>query len=130
MDCLTYMRQVIMHTLDYVDAAILPVEELRIMLRHIKAQLPPIMNLPISSDIHHFYQYLNTHIQVADGQFLLLIDVPIQDRGHQLQVYEIFNLPVLHGEVSAKYEISDKYKGITYDEMQAVMITEQTHQHA
>ena len=44
----SHMRQVTAHTLDYVDAAmasilspdILPVEELRDMLKHIKAQLP------------------------------------------------------------------------------------------
>ena len=28
----------------------------------------------------------------------------------------IFNLLVLHGDVSVKYEISDKYVGIMYDE--------------
>ena len=54
-DCLTYMRQVTMHTLDYVNSAmtnilspdIIPVEELRAILRHIEAQLPLIMHLHI-----------------------------------------------------------------------------------
>ena len=59
---------------------------------------------------------------VADGQYLLLIDVPKQDRAQQLQIYEIFNLPVQHGDVSVKYEISDKYIGITYDEIQEVVL--------
>ena len=63
-DCLTYMRQVAIHTMDYVDAAmtnilspgILYVEELGTMLRHIKAQLPPTMHQPILSDnTLHFY---------------------------------------------------------------------------
>ena len=44
-DSLTYMRQVAIHTMDYVDAAttnvlspnILPVEDLRNMLRHIES---------------------------------------------------------------------------------------------
>ena len=57
--CLTYMRQVAIYTLDYVDevtTSILPpyrllVEELRAMLKHIKVQLPPTMHL-------HFYRYL------------------------------------------------------------------------
>ena len=96
------MRQVTMHTLDYVDAAmtsiltpdILPVEELRAILRHVKVQLHPVMHVPISSDnTLHFYRYLKTYILVAAGQFLLLTDVPIQDRAQQLQIYEIFNLP-------------------------------------
>ena len=62
---------------------------------------------------------------VADGQFLLLIDVPIQDRAQQLQIYEIFNLPFQHGDVSAQNKISNIYIGIKYDKTQAVMITKQ-----
>ena len=121
------------HTFDYVDTAttsilspdILPIEELRAMHRHIKVNLPPIMHIPTWLDSTlNFYRYLKTHVLVADGQFLLLIDVPIHDRAQQPEIYEIFNLPVPHGNVSAKYKINDKYIGITYDEMQAVMITE------
>ena len=76
-DCLMYIRQVVTHTMYYVNAAttnilspnILPVEELRNMLR---------LHLPISSDnTFHFYQDLTTQVLIADGQFLLLIDVPI-----------------------------------------------------
>ena len=48
---------------------ILPVDELRRMLRHIESQLPSIMHLPISSDdTLHFYQYLKTHVLKADRQ--------------------------------------------------------------
>ena len=55
-NCLTYMRHVTTHTMNYVDAVltnilspdILPIEELRTMLRHIKVQLLSIMHLPIS----------------------------------------------------------------------------------
>ena len=115
--------------MDYVDATtrnmlspdILPVEELRGMPMHIKSHLPSIMHLPISlDDTLHFYQYLKTHILVADRHFLLLTDVPIQDRAQQLQ---IFNLLVPQGNVSAWYIIECKYIGITYDETQAVIIT-------
>ena len=57
-DSLTYMRQVAIHTKDYVDVAInnvlspdiLPVKDLRNMLRHIEPELPSMMHLPISSD--------------------------------------------------------------------------------
>ena len=92
-DSLTYMTQVAIHMMDYVDAAttnvlsldILPVEDLRNILRHIESELPSVMHLPISSDnTLYFYQYLNTHVLIADGQFLLLIDVPIQNRAQQL----------------------------------------------
>ena len=88
-DSLTYLRQVAIHMIDYVDAAItnvlspdiLPVEDLRNMLKHIESELPPMMHLPISLDnTPHFNQNLSTHVMLADGQFLLIINVPIQNR--------------------------------------------------
>ena len=82
--------------MDYIDAAttgilsphVLPVEDLREMLKHIEATLPSTMHLPISSeDTLHFYRYLCTHILIANVQFLLLINVPIQDHAQQIEVY-------------------------------------------
>ena len=122
-DSLTYMRQVAIHTMDYVDAAttnvlssdILLVEDLRNMLRHIECELPSRMYVPISSldNTLHFYQYLSTHVLIADGQFLLLIDLPIQIRVQQLQIYEVFSLPVPHSNLSAEYKVNYKYIGVT-----------------
>ena len=43
---------------------------------------------------------------------------------HDLYIYEIFNLPVPHGNASAQYKINNKHIGVTYDEMQVVVITE------
>ena len=87
------MRQVAIYTMDYVDTAtsnmlssdILLVEDFQSMLRHIEYELPSTVHLPISlDDTLHFYQYLNTHVLIAEGQFLLLINVPIQNRAQQL----------------------------------------------
>ena len=58
-----------------------------------------------------------------DKQFLLLIDVPIQDHTQQLEIYEVFNLVIPQGNVSAHYNIDSKYLGITYDETKAVEIS-------
>ena len=104
------MRQVAIHTMDYVAAVttnvlspdILPVEDLRYMLKHTESELPSMMLLPISLDnTLHFYQYPIIHIQIADRQFLLLIDVAIQRRACQFQIYEISRLPVPHSNLSA-----------------------------
>ena len=58
------------------------------MLMHIEAELPSTMHLPMSSDdTLYFYRYLCTHILVAEEQFLLMIDVPIQDHTQQLKIY-------------------------------------------
>ena len=76
--------------MDYIDAAtsgtlsphVLPVVDLQRMLKHIADTLPPMLHLPISpEDTLHFYRYLCTHILIEKNkQFLLLIDMPIQDR--------------------------------------------------
>ena len=98
-DSVTYMRQVVIHMMDYVDAVttsvlspdILPVEDMRNLIRHIESELLSMMHLPISSDnTLHFYWYLSTYVLIADGQVLLLIDVPMQNRAQQLQIYEIY----------------------------------------
>ena len=133
-DSLYYMRQVAMHAIDYVDAAttgilsphVLPIEDRRKMLIHIEEVLPSTMHLPVlSEDTLHFYRYLCIHILIANKWFLLLIDVPIQDCAQQLEIYEVFNLIIHHRNLSACYNIDNKYLGITHDETKAVEISEQ-----
>ena len=99
-----------MHTMDYIGAAttgtlsphILPIIDLKQMLSHIEETLPSTMHLPVSSeDTLHFYRYLRTHILIANQQFLLLIDVPIQDHTQQLSIYKMFTLDIPHGNFTA-----------------------------
>ena len=127
------MREVTIHTMDYINATttvmlsphVLPVEDLRKMLLHIEETLPLTMHLPISSDnAPHFYRYLCTHVLIADEQFLLLIDVPIQDHTQQLEIYEIFDLAIPHRNSPAHYSINNRYLGIMHDETKAVEISE------
>ena len=133
-DSLYYMRQVAMHVVDYIDTAttgilsphVLPVEDLQKMLMHIEEALPPTMHLPVpSEDTLHSCRYLCTHVLIADEEFLLLIDVPIQDCTQQVKLYQVFNLTIPHGNLSAYSNIDTKYLGISYDEMKAVVILEQ-----
>ena len=104
---------------------VLPVEDLRKMFLHNEEALPLTMHLPVSSeDTLHFYRCLCTHVLIADEQFLLLINVPIQDHAQQLEIYEVFNLVIPHRHFSAHYNINSKYLGITYDETKTVEISE------
>ena len=75
--------------MDYIDAAtsgtlsphVLPVIDLQGILQYIADTLPPTLHLSISpEDILHFYRYLHTHVLIENKQFLLLIDIPIQDK--------------------------------------------------
>ena len=84
-----------------------------------------MMHLPISpEDTLHFYRYLCTHILIADEQFLLLIDVPIQDCTWQVEIYDVFNLDIPHGNYSLHYDTKNKYLGITLDETSTIEILE------
>ena len=133
-DCLHFMKQLANHILEYIDTAttgtltphLIPVPDLQQMLYQIESELPPNMYLPIpSSDPLHFYRYLRTHMLVKENQFLLLIDVSIQDRAQQIQIYQIINLPVPVGNYSMRYTMDTKYLGVTYDRTKAMDIPEE-----
>ena len=117
--------------MDYIDAAMtgtlsphsLPIMDLKQMLSHIEETLPSTFHLPVSSeDTLHFYQHLCMHVLITNKQFLLLIDVPIQDQSQQLSIYNIFTLDIPHGYCTAHYDIYTQYLGITQDETMAVEI--------
>ena len=110
--------------MEYIDAAtsgilsphVLPVMDLQKMLQHITDTLPPTLHLPISpEDTLHFYRYLHTYILIENKQFLLLIDIPIQDRACQITIHQVFTLDIPYGNYSASYEVNTKYLGVTKD---------------
>ena len=103
---------------------ILPVMDLQRMLTHIADTLPPTLHLPVSpDDALHFYRYLCTDVLIENKQFLLLIDVPIQDISQQITIPEILTLSIQHGNYSAYYDIDTKYLGITKDATMAVELS-------
>ena len=105
---------------------LIPVPDLQQMLYQIESELPPNIHLPIpSSDPLHFYRYVRTHVLVEENQFLLLIDVPIQDRAQQIQIYKIINSPVPVGNYLMRYTMDTKYLGVTYDRTKAMDIPEE-----
>ena len=130
-DSLSYIRTVSTHTMDYIDATttgtlslhILPIMDLKKMLSQIGETLLCTLHLPVSSeDALHFYCYCCTHVLITNKQFILLIDVPIQDHSQQISIYKIFTLNIPHGNFTAHCDISTKYLRITQDETMAVEI--------
>ena len=120
------------HTMEYINAAtsgtlsphVLPITDLQRMLQHIADTLPPTLHLPISpEDTLHFYRYLHTHILIENKQFLLLIDIPIQDRARQITVHQVFALDIPHGNYSACYDMNTKYLGVTKDATMGVELS-------
>ena len=108
----------------YIDAAtsgilsphVLPFTDVQKMLQHTADTLPPTLHLRISpEDTLHFYRYLCTHILIENKQFLLLIDIPIQDRAHQITIHQVFTLDIPHGNYSDHYDINTRYFRVTKD---------------
>ena len=131
-DSLNYIQMVSTHTMEYIHAGtsgtlslhVLPVIDLQKMLQHIADTLPPTLHLPIlPGDTLHFYRYLHTHILIENKQFLLLIDVPIQDRLCQFTIHQIPTLDIPHGNYSAHYDVNTKYLGVTKDVIMAVELS-------
>ena len=120
------------HTMEYIDAAtssllsphVLPVADLQKMLQHIADTLPPTLHLPISpEDTLHFYRYLHTHVLIENKQLLLLVNIPIHDRAHQITVHQVFTLDIPHGNYSAHYDMNTRYFGVMKDVMMGVELS-------
>ena len=94
------------------------------MLQHIADTLPPTLHLPFSpEDTLHFYRYLHTHVLIEIKQFVLLIDMPIQDRSRQITIHQILTLDIPQGNYSAHYDVDTKYLGVTKDATIAVELS-------
>ena len=120
------------HTMEYINTAtsgtlsphVLPAIDLQRMLQHITGTLPPTLHLPISpEDTLHLYRYLCTPVLIKNKQFLLLIDVPIQDRSQKIAIHLILTLAIPQGNYSAHYDVNTKYFGVTKDATMAVELS-------
>ena len=60
---------------------------------------------------------------MENKQFLLLIDVPIQDRLRQITIHQILTLNIPQGNYSACYDVDTKYFGVTKDATMAVELS-------
>ena len=94
------------------------------MLQYIADTLRPTLHLPIlPEDNLHFYRYLHTHILIEKKQFLLLIDVSIQDRSRKITIHQILTLDIPQGNYLAHYDLDTKYLGVTKDATMAVKLS-------
>ena len=131
-DSLNYIWMVSTHTMEYINAAtsgtlsphVLSVIDLQRMLQHIANTLPPTLHPPVSpEDTLHFYRYLHTHVLIENKQFLLLIDIPIQNRSWQITIHQILTVDIPHRNYSAHYDVHTKYFGVTKDTTMAVELS-------
>ena len=131
-DSLHYLWTVSAYTMEYINDTtsgilsphVLPVADLQKMLQHIADTLPPTLHLLISpEDTLHFYIYLHTHVLIENKQFLLLTDIPIQERAHQITIHQVFTMDISHGNYSAHYDINTRYFRVTKDATMGVELS-------
>ena len=82
---------------------------------------------PCTYQYHQRTPYISTdtciHVLIENKQFLLLIDIPIQDRAHQITVHQVFTLDIPHRNYSAHYDINTRYFGVTKDATMGVELS-------
>ena len=52
---------------------------------------------------------------MENKQFLFLIDIPIQDKAHQITIHQVFTLNIPHRNYTACYDINTRYFRVTKD---------------
>ena len=60
---------------------------------------------------------------IENKQFLLLIDIPIQDRACQITVHQVITLDIPYRNYSAHYDMNTKYFGVTKDATMGVELS-------
>ena len=117
-DSLNYIQTVSAHTMDYINAATSgntlsthptchgSTKDVVTYIRYLTTYTAPTCFTRMIPYI--FYRYLCTHILLENKQFLLLIDVPIQDRSWQITIHKVLTLSILHRNFSACYDINTK----------------------
>ena len=120
------VRETIFKLRNHPDDAIEPLQPLQVKLDNLHNLF--MAYKPVFSSARSILQtqpsFDGKPIPPSGSQLLLLIDVPIQDRAQQIQIYKIINLPVPVGNYSMRYTMDNKYLGVTYDRTKAMDILE------
>ncbi len=103
----------------HLTPQVIPPDQLRQLLQEIETVLPPILSLPFDpeNELFNYYQYLGCYVYPGDGDFTVLIDVPLADVTSQFNVFQILTYDVPYGNTSivASYEIAHEYVAVSPD---------------
>ena len=96
-------RQVDMLSTGSLTPGIISSNELRQALLEISNQLPNGLNLPIDPLTHlwEFYKAIACATTIIDDKLLIILHIPLVNQADQLEIYEVFNLPLpnLHTKI-------------------------------
>ena len=77
-------------------------EKLRNTLLAIKEKLPENLRLPFNpkSEIWEYYRMLTSSVIFDNDRILVIINVPLINRGTQFEVYKVYNMPIPNVAIS------------------------------
>ena len=98
----TYMAhiqvQLNMFSLGHLSPAVITPCSLKKLLIEIESHLPEFLKLPYDpkGKIWKFYQTFTCSTVLDEGRFLVIVSIPLLDQINKFEIYDVFNMPVLH----------------------------------
>ena len=97
-------------------------------LVNIQKQLPPSIKLPEdpTQNIWHYYSFLSVSHTTHDDKILILIKLPLIDHDSSLDLYRVYNLPVLNPSLNKAltYQLETNTLAVSKDGKYATIPTE------
>ena len=112
-----------------VNPLLIPPDALRGVLAHIKDDMKrnPRLQLPEDPNVNiwNYYSIMKITPIVMDDFLLIILTIPLTDQSLEMNLYKVYNLPVLHPELKVEftYELEGEYLAITKNKLYAALPT-------
>ena len=112
-----------------VNPLIIPPDALRGVLAQIKDDMKrnPRLQLPEDPNVNiwNYYPIMKITPIVMDDFLLIILTIPLTDQSLEMNLYKVYNLPVLHPELKVEftYELEGEYLAITKNKLCAALPT-------
>ena len=112
-----------------VNPLLIPPDALRGVLAHIKDDMKrnPRLQLPEDPNVNiwNYYPIMKITPIVMDDFLLIILTLPLTDQSLEMNLYKVYNLPVLHPELKVEFtcELEGEYLAIAKNKLYAALPT-------
>ena len=101
--------QLDMFSLGHLSLSVVTPGHLSELLLRIQAELPHHLRLPtdLVKELWRYYSALGSAIILEGSKLLVLVSVPLLERGNMFEIYEVINPPIPYPRVEQKYGIME-----------------------
>ena len=126
--------QLNMLSLGHLSPAVITSRSLKKLLIEIESHLAEFLKLPYDpkGNIWKFYQTLTCSTVLDEGRFLVIVSLPLLDIINKFEIYDVFNMPVLHDKppnMVASYRLETVSIAINLAEMKYVLLNDREQEH-